>query len=270
MNGSPNRSGERSTPEPIEDWAGKHRLLSFVARDRVKKPMLDALTLTTKYKDWPLREVSLVEDYGDFVFGAVRNQPAPGDLITFVWNPPITNGGSGFHETLLKEKWISEERTWPPILTDLAIIVGLAKAGGGDLNNIPVDRGGWRDGTTEETDVLERIWVSNTDPPRSKIRKNPPRPNSIRGDYYGVPIRIPPCLHPLVVMESINSDSAVIYNCTPSRADVNQRARQTLRPTNHQTWRKHVYSNRVVERDGLFFRRELTAFPPPMNPITTA
>lgn len=273
-----NREGERFTQEPIEDWVGNHRLVTFVDRARVTKRMLDALTLTTPYKNWELRDSALVAEYGDFVFGAIRNQAGPGDTMTFVWNPNIVFDAnsnpvpdpSKHWETLLKEKWISEMIDWPPILTDLQVIIDQIKAGAGDINNLPVDRGGWRDGLREESDVLERIYVSCTPPPRSKIRKNPPRPNSIRGDYYGVPIRIPACLHPLVVMESINSDAAVIYDCTPTRPNVNQRARQTLRPTNHTKWVKHVFSNTVTEREGLFFRRELTAFPPPMNPITAA
>lgn len=287
---APDRNAERHAFVPIEWWPGAFALSAIIKRSRVKLSLLRRLTNflgftaytwtlvrgVTKYKDWALCDPKLVrEGCGDWTFGKAINLEWASETMEFVWNPPIPRPEglpeNTFNEVLVDELWTADDYSWPAILADLQLILDQTKVRqtGYSLDlNAAVDRGLWRDGVNRPSDMRVRTYASTQMPPRKKVRCDPPMPTQIRGDVYGQPIRLPACLHPLVELESINSDDAVIYDCTPSKSAMRIGNKLTYRPTNHQTWVQHVCSNKVTNNNGLFRRVEITVFPPPMTAIT--
>jgi len=272
---SADRHGERSSPVPIDWWPGAFRFSDIVRRSRVTMANSGKGVLVpgvTTYKQWKLRNPTQEREYGDWVFSQSLNGPGPGEVAEFLWNEPlIAAEGEEFAEELIDEDWTSEEYSWPPILYDLLMILdrsqGVTTGLGIDLN-AAVDRGLWRDGVSYPCDVRIRRYASDKRPPRRKIKCEKPVPTQIRGDFYGQPVRLPACLHPTVELESINSDEAVVFDCTPSRSSMRTGNKMVFRATNHQSWVEHVFSNRAIKRDGHWERTQMKVYPPPMTGLS--
>lgn len=290
---TPDRNAERHAFVPIEWWPGAFALSAIVRRSRVKLSLLRQLTNllgftaytwtlipgVTKYKDWALCDPKLVrEGCGDWTFGKAINLEWANETMEFVWNPAIPRppgtADDAFVEMLIKEEETSEEYSWPPICSDLQIYLdrrAAAQSGLGiDLNGA-VPRGPWTDGQRVGSIVITREYVSATKPPRRYTRTNEPMPTSVRGDYYGQPVNLPPCLHPYFELESVASEDAVIFDCSPFNADTRGSANKLVYPaTNHQAWVKHIFYNKTVNKDGLYHRVEREVLPRRMNPTTYA
>jgi hypothetical protein len=226
----------------------------------------------TKYKDWSLHEPRWVkEGCGDYTFAGMQGVAGVGDATAFLFNPVIVNEVDGFAQTLVEDTTTSEDYSWPPVLSDLQMILDRSKVQqtGFTLDlNAAVDRGLWRNGQRVPSLVRTRIYVSVLPPPLALVRCAVPLPTEIRGDYYGQPIRIPACLHAEVVLESVNSDDAVIYDAMPSRAAMRTGNKLVYRATNYTNWARHIFVNQVSKEDGLYRRVEREVKPPAMPPIS--
>lgn len=265
---APNRQAEIASLVPIPWWTGKNRLGALISRARLtlantEGELVEGVTL---YRNWSLHEPRWVkEGCGDWVFSGMDG--GAGQAVTlFYFNAPITAEPEGaFAQSLVEEVLSSESYSWPPILSDLRMIVDTAAIRQTGLNidfKAAVDRGVWRTGQRVPCLVRTRTYVSLLQPPETLCRASVPMPTEIRGDYYGQPIRIPECLHPEVVLESLNSSDAVIYEATPSRAGLRVGNKLVYKPTNFQTWTKHVFNNQVRKEDGYYRRTEQTVTPP--------
>lgn len=275
---APDRQGELHAPLPLDWWPGKVRLASIVRRSLVKLPMLDALVQgSTAYREFAHRDEHKVrEGYGDYVFDEMLNSAGPGESMVFVWSRGI-GSGEQFTQTLVNEEWDTEEYSWPPICSDLKVILDQSRVQqtGFQLDlRAAVERGLWRNEQRVPCKVLRREYVSSVRVPDDVLEFEVPMPTEIRGDYYGQPIRLPACLHPQVELTSINSSDAVIKDLMPNRTGLRGMGNKMIMgATNFQTWEEHVCENRLLNPGAKqVYRRRLVkvVFPPPMPPLTYA
>lgn len=272
---APDRQADIASLQPISWWPGRFRLAALVRKSRLtlRNTTGELVEGETRYRDWSLHEPRWVkEGCGDFTFSECQGAPGGGDALVFLWNPPIPvpeNGG--FAQVLIEDVTSSEDYPWPPILSDLQILIDGSKVRqtGFQLDlSAAVDRGVWRNGQRVPSLVRTRVYASAVQPPRQLCRCTVPLPTEIRGDYFGQPIRIPECLHPEVILESINSDDAVIYDAVPSRAALRVGNRLTYKATNYTAWAKHIFANQVSKQDGLYRRVMREVEPPALPPLT--
>lgn len=275
---APNRSGGRHALVSLDWWPGRCLLSSIVPRVMMRANAAGQLLLTgdtvlergvSTYADWDLRDMQFAAQCADWTFSHISSLPHENDTMEVFWSPPIPGAGQmgspAFVETLAQEWWTSEDYSWPNVLLDLRIILdqksGNSTGLGVNLTNA-VDRGAWRQGRTLPSDVRVREYVSATPPPQYKIATDVPVTTSIKGDYYGQPVVIPDCLHPLITLTSKASSDATIFDATPDADRGNTGNTLQWEATNHQTWIEHVFVNFVEQRDGLWVRTEKTVVPP--------
>jgi hypothetical protein len=271
---APDRQAEIASLVPIPWWPGKQRLAAVIRRSRLtlsntEGELVEGVTL---YRNWSLHEPRWVkEGCGDYVFSEIQGGVGS-DVSVFLFNPPVpVPEGGGFAQLLIEDDYTSDGYPWPPILADLLMLLDVSKIRQQGLTldfNAAVDRGLWRNGQNVPSLVRTRIYVSNAKPPKSLVRTAVPLPTEIRGDYFGQPVRIPPCLHAEVTLESVNSDDAVIYDAMPSRASMRTGNRLTYRATNYTSWAKHIFFNQVTKQDGLYRRVVREVEPPSMPPLS--
>jgi hypothetical protein len=270
---APDRQAEIASLVPVSWWPGKQRLAALVRRSRLTLANTEGeLTIgLTQYQDWSLHEPRWVkEGCGQYVFADMQGGVGQ-DVTAFLFNaPPPAPEGGGFAQQLIEEVNTSEDYAWPPILTDLQMILasGAYQTGPGLNLTAAVDRGVWRNGQTVPCLVQTRTYVSLTQPPSKLCKTNVPMPTEIRGDYFGQPIRIPACLHPTVILESQSSDNAVIYDAVPSRAALRTGNKLVYRATNQLSWSNHIFVNRVTKEEGYYRRVERTVTAPSLPPLT--
>lgn len=276
---APDRQGELHSPVPLEWWPGKVRLSSIVRRSLVKLSMLDALVQgTTPYREFVHRDEHKVkEGYGDYVFDELLNTPGAGESMVFLWARGIVAEEDQFAQQLVNEETDTEEYSWPPICSDLRIILDQSRVQqtGFQLDlRAAVERGLWRNEQRVPCKVIRREYVSSARVPDDVLNFEVPMPTEIRGDYYGQPIRLPACLHPQVELTSINSSDAVIKDLMPNRTGLRGMGNKMIMgATNFQTWEEHVCENRLLNPGAKqVYRRRLVkvVFPPPMPPLTYA
>lgn len=274
---APDRAGALHSPVPLDWWPGKVRLSSIIRRSLVKLPTIEGLSQgVTKYREFIHRdEHKIKEGYGDYVFDELLNSPGPDDTMIFLWSRAIRAEEGQFAQQLVNEEWDMEEYSWPPICSDLRVILDKSRVEqtGFQLDlRAAVERGLWRNEQRVPCKVLRREYVSSARVPDNVLAFEVPMPTEIRGDYYGQPIRLPACLHPHVELTSINSSDAVIKDLTPSRAGLRGMGEtMILGATNHQTWEEHICENRLLNPGAKqVYRRRLVkiVFPPVMPPQT--
>lgn len=278
---APDRAGALHSPVPLDWWPGKVRLSSIIRRSLVKLPTIEGLSQgVTKYREFVHRDEHKVkEGYGDYVFDELLNSPGEGESMLFLWSKPIasTEHPGQFIAQLVNEEEDMEEYSWPPICSDLRIILdksGVKQTGFTLDLRAAVERGLWRNEQRVPCKVLRREYVASGRVPAKLLEFEVPMPTEIRGDYYGQPIRLPACLHPEVLLTSINSSDAVIHDLTPTRSGLRGMGdRMKLGATNFQTWDEHIFDKRLLNPGAKqVYRRwiEKTVFPPVMPPQSYA
>ena len=269
-----NHSGLTHSQVPIDWWPGGLRSAVIIPRSRLTKK----LTLTkadigvTKLRQWEGCPHHLREDFGQRIFGGYLNSPGPGQDMVLLFDPPLLGEVDAEPETFVEElvdiETTEDEYSWPNILLDLRIILDNVKADYQSQNRIPIDRSRWIDGVTRPTRTIKRIYASRTEPPKSKQASNRPWPTPIRGDFYGHPIRIPACLHPLVQLTSAYSDDATVFkDVTPTVEIPGDGNAMRFAPTNHLRWITHISDNKATKDGGMWRRVEVTREAIPMPRI---
>lgn len=266
-----NSDGDPTYLSPIGWWPGKDRVVSTVRRSLIRPEHPPLVRGETRYAAWVHRSQQWARQIGDYLYGGSAD--AGPDRRVYFWNPPITpdpDGDPEHPEQLVDEHWTTEPYSWPNILTDLQIIVDrsqLQQTGSAGLTlRAAVDRGLWLDGLSYPTRTHIATYASATAPGPGQVAANPPMPSPINGDYYGIPIRIPACLHPDVYLLSRASDDAVIHDATPDAAADRQGNVLFYPATNHQTWQSHISAIEVKEDNGLYQRTIVRRIPPNLPP----
>jgi hypothetical protein len=278
---TPDRHGQLHSPAALDWWPGEVRLSAIVRRSLVTLKTIERLKQgETKYREFALRNENQVrEGYGDYVFDELLNSPGESDSMLFLWSKPIVDAEhpSQFRSELLNEENDMEEYSWPPICSDLRIILdksGVKQAGFQLDLRAAVERGLWQNGQSVPCRVLRREYVSTMRVPASVLDFEVPMPTEIRGDYFGQPIRLPACLHPRIELTSLNSSDALIHDLTPTRSGLRGMGeRMVLGATNFQTWAAHVFERRLMNPGSKQVHRrwiEKTVFPPPIPPQSYA
>lgn len=252
---------------PINRWADGMRLAAIIERRRVN---LRAWPIkgVTKFKDWALASTLRKEECGEWTFGGIVSVPYETPTTTFLWNPPpvvpTTDDDAEALAERMKGRLIASYSTtknypWPNVLKDL-------KAAVTDDTLIPVRD--WVPGENIPSVVRVRTYVSDVAPTRFFLQTDVPKPTEIDGAYNYSRVNFPPCLHGEVVLQNRYLSDARIVDLMPSKRGSRFNGGLVVhQPTNHITWKTHIFDVDVVEDDGLYFRTVSTVEAPKM-PLT--
>lgn len=248
---------------PITSWPGAFRLQlvldasTFLDR-RGSEQTLEGMVL----RDWRFIDdfTGVRERFAAYVFGAVRQN---GEQLVFIWNPVRTPEQ---RLTPVQSFTRTRQKDWPAVLHAARLIEDIQLAGGGDKNKVVTDRRWYDHGQAVATKVLTEIFVSPTPWLDSELETNEPMPTEVRGVFYGLPLDLGPCLHPLLELTDKLSGQA-------KRIDLSASARgltllgdsRSLAPTNHLRWQDHCFfDDQEQDECGLWVRTRLTAIAPAM------
>lgn len=262
------RKAIRHRLQAIPWWPGRFRSAVSVPAGMVTRGNSTLTPGVTTMRQWDLCPDHLRADHGDEIFAEVKDA---GESTVFLFNPPIPGeaeaeeGDYVEYEITDKYERSQKDYDWPSVMLDQRMILDLQLAGGGDANRLPVPRGRWVEGARLPTWTTVRVYVSRSQPPDAYLETDVPRPTHIRGDYYGQPVNVPPCLHPEVILESAASDDATIYDTTPS-VEIEGTGNILVYPaTNHSRWLDHDSEIELVKDAGLYRRTVVTREAPYMG-----
>jgi hypothetical protein len=136
---------------------------------------------------------------------------------------------------------------WPNILKDLKVAI--------DEGNSATAIRDWVPGDNIPSVVTIKTYVSDIAPSRYFLQTDTPKPTEIDGAYLYQRISYPPCLHGEVILENRYQPNSRFYDAMPSKRGARLNLNHIVHsPTNHITWKSHIFDVDVAEDDGLFFR----------------
>jgi hypothetical protein len=269
---SVNASGLLHTDVPLDWWDDAFRLSVTVPRSKAWISKAQRPLKGSKLKDWHIKPSHLTKDFGEWTLGLILNSPGPGESITYLWDPPLTSlvtAAPGYTEQLVKTKSTSEPYFWPNVMLDGFIVKDKRLVASGGIGNFdPVYRGRWVKGRNLPTITRTLTYVSYQQPPDSLLKCSVPDEQEIIGDANGVPINIPPCLHPYVEMISSASSDAVLQDITPRTRRRYTGEKLIYQPTKHQRWITHISAIDAIE-EGSLWKRVVTIRKAPFMPAPT-
>lgn len=106
-------------------------------------------------------------------------------------------------------------------------------------------------------------YLSEIPWPSGALKHPQPIPTEINGQYLGMRVDLPKCLHPLVVLNEMVPEAILVENQgTINVPQTSQTNRQIFPATNFLNWAPFVIEDDVEEVNGLYLRRKITIHPP--------
>jgi len=245
---------------PDELWPNRRSLSCIVASHRIRCNNLGQVLLKdstpmiggeSKFKDWELRDQSLDEIHGEWLFGAVKKGAEPGEDDIIIWNPPLSAADM---LVPVKQDTVTTSVYWHPVVRDANIVIKPRTIFVDTTEQFPVVRKLYHPGYEFSTTIKRRIYVSNNPWPEHKLRSNPPLPTPIPLDWKGIDLEIDSCLHPEIEVDSDDDSNTVVLDLTPSVTGLKATGRRTVPATNHTGWQDYILHIDPIERDGVFYR----------------
>lgn len=257
-----NHSGQRSWYQPIKLWPGRFRLQVAVPRVRCTLEHIQLAQGVSTLGAWTLTPENIRQAHADWTFAEAETPQGPSDLMVFTWNPPVTTEQRATE--IVATEYDSIAYPWPPILEDAAIVYD-------GVNQRLAVRQAYRESYQGKSTVVVRRYVSATPWTADELAKDPPQATVVNTDYFGLPVNFGECLHPLIELDSAESDSAVKVDLMPTRSGQRKVGKRRIFPsTNHVTWEDHIYDAQVQEESGLYFLTTFEVLAPELTPISYA
>lgn len=248
------------TPNPEE--------LSF----RVKEHASDFKATQMPKKYTPYKKCSMlsvkpspqIEGYGDYLYTHVTRE---GDKLWFHF---VKNKTPAQKNTPFNTFPSTQQYTWPAILLDTYIVESSfpqATYNGSTVDTVDTlkDRYRYIPDTTYDSPVIIEQFYSPTPWTSTQLVHPQPVPTAINGDYIGLSIRFPRCLHPKIIFEENLPGAQILLGQGAQNTRVSRDPRRQVFPaTNFEIWAPFVISDKVQLVGGAYLREKVTIYPPPL------
>lgn len=146
---------------------------------------------------------------------------------------------------------------WPSVLEDLYFV-----------NNPSLSvKSRLRPSITVDSITKIEQFLSPIEWPKKVFRHPQPIPTDVRGNYQGINVDFPRCLHQEVVFPD-NRLSKVIFGVGVVNAPNGRNARNVVIPaTNFTDWGPFVISDRQEPTNGVWLREKVTIYPPSVQDL---
>lgn len=224
--------------------------------------------LKQPYGEIELNPTPRREDFKDYIY---CDSSKEGDDIWFYFAKPKTD-----EERLYKPfrtSFGTRQYPWPGVLYNLDIYKTTAfpQAVYDGTNTLTAPRYFARyvyKPTPNVSSVVKiEEFLSPTAYTQNEVTHVQPIPTDINGDFLGLNINFPRCLHPEVIFDNNVPGATKIFG----QGTVNQNGnwnpnRQIFPATNFLDWAPFVIEDDVTQVNGQFYRRKVTIYPPVGQP----
>lgn len=248
------------TPNPEE--------LSFRVKEHAKDFKATQMPRKyTPYKDCKMLSVKpsvQIEGYGDYLYTHVTRN---GDYLWFHFSKNKTEAQKNTPFLTFPS---SQQYTWPAMLLDTYIVKSTfpqATYNGASVvtSSTFKDRYRYIPETSYDSLIKVEQYLSPTPWSESQLVHPQPVPTAVNGDWIGLQVRFPRCLHPLIIFKEEIPGAQIQIGQGAQRSLVpRDPTRQVFPATNFLTWAPFVISDKVQLTGGVYLREKVTIFPPPM------
>lgn len=249
------------TPNPEElSFRVKEHAKDFKATQMPKK--------FTPYKSCTMlavRPSMPIEGYSDYIYTHVTRE---GEYLWFHFSKSKTPS----QKNTPFDSWTSTQQfTWPAMLLDTYIVKanGFPQAtydGSSVVTSSTFkDRYRYVPDTSYDSKIIIEQFLSPTPWSDVELTHPQPVPTAVNGDWVGLSVRFPRCLHPKIVFQESLPGAQIIYGQGAQMPLVpRDPTRQVFPATNFTAWAPFVISDQVQKTRGVYLREKVTIFPPPM------
>lgn len=252
-----------TTPDPTE----------FTLRTRVADTQINKGNLLTcngklerylPYKEfaWAARR-ERVEEFGDYVY--TYSEPADAGHKWFYFARPRTQKE---RDTPFEVLYTTRQYAWPAVLEDLYIVSSTfpqSTYNGSATVTAPryFARYKYRPSVSINSRLKIEQFLSEKPWPSTSLTHQEPLPTEVNGNFLGLDVNFPKCLHPRIELPELVPGAQIVFNAgaiektrggTPSK--------QIFPATNFEDWRPFVAEDQVQPQRGLWLREKVTIYPP--------
>lgn len=254
-----------ATPNP-EEFSFRVRVPDDKIRASGKLGACGKLLRYMKYKDFAYDvQKKRVTEFADYVYTYAEQADADHKWFYFAKERTPEE-----RDTPFEEFYSTRQYAWPAVLEDLFFV---------QTNSFPLStnttaenvvtatryfpRYKFRPPTVVDSRIKVQQYLSEKPWPAAALIHSEPQPTDINGDYLGVSVSFPRCLHPRVELPELVPGASVVFNAgVVNRTRGGAPQRQVFPATNFEDWRPFVIEDRVEPRAGLWLREKVTIYPP--------
>lgn len=258
------------TPNPLEF------MVALTVPDRVINDNLKLLpggallAEYTPYKQFTWAATKpRVEEFGNYRY--VFSEKPAGDFTRFYFAKPRTEEEKNTPFKTIKS---TRQYVWPAVLLELYFVrstFSLSNYNGTTTQNAPryLPRYRFVPTTSHDSIIVIEQFLSDTPWPESVLRHPQPLPTDIDGNYLGVSVNFPRCLHRRVVLPELVPGATVVLGAGMEGSDRNGTPREQVFPeTNFSNWVEFYIEDVVQPQRGMYLRERVKIKPPPQGEAT--
>ena len=221
-------------------------------------------TLGALYSQNKITVTPRLRDFSDYKYADMEKE---GDKVWFYFVKPKTDTEKG---TPFRITYSTRQYPWPGVLYGLNIyetttFPQTVNTGTGTVATAPRYFAKYRYKPTPNVSSVIRVeeYLSDTPYEQSTLTHDQPIATDINGNFLGLTINIPRCLHPQVIFDSNIPDGELVVGqgTTGTPRDFNP-SRQVFPATNFEDWAEFVIDDDVKLVNGQYYRNKVWIFPP--------
>lgn len=252
-----------STPDPKE-FCFKIRIPDRIINEKLKLSPKGELELYTPYKDlsFAVRH-ERVQEFGDYVY--IYNEPADVDYKWFYFARARTQAE---RDTPFETSWSTRQFAWPAVLEDLYFVSSTFPQSvyTGTTTETATRyfvRRKYRPSVSVDSKLKIEQFLSERPWPSAALVHPQPIPTGVDGEFLGLSVNFPKCLHPRIELPELVPGAQLVFNAgAVNRTRSGTPQKQIFPATNFEDWQPFVVEDVVQPQRGLWLREKVTIYPP--------